>query len=417
MPLSNWPTLSDDSGTGTDGTPVDHSWEQAVKDSIEAAIFSSGNPAVPPEATTDEVIAARATFANLSDRLNDIEGQIGGGTTTSPTPTSFAASENVAKNPDLLGWKSGGASAPDSFVLSGTGAAIARTGEGQSDTTHLGAGQFTMKLTFGSDEAKATQTVLDAEETIRNGAVALDGRKVSLTVRVQASIANLAKIVISDGVTSTSSSFHSGSGQPENLTVTHTLSSGATELIFYASVVQSGAAYFGGFVFSFSDNPAKGWVPPAHVGRRILDVNVTAAGNVGAPETDMMSYKLSPGSLRHNGVIFQALMEGYTAANATAKTVKIKVTDGTSTLTFTVFTGGQNNRAWSYAIRVKRTGVGSQQVIVTGNLNTVIFCQRQAGVLDETKELRIWATGDGNANNDIVQDYMESCLIEAGASL
>ena len=408
MPLTGWPSIVDDSGSGTDGSAADKDWSDELRASIEASLFSGTNPTVDPSETTDEVITARAGQDDLNTRLLIIEGQVGGIDT--PDSSTLAASENVARNPDLAAWKLGAAAAPDHYTLSGTGAAIARTGSGESDSVTVNAGPFSAKITYGSATARLTQIAIPTADFVANSALGLDGRKVSLTARVRASVVDLARIGFTDGVTTTYSDYHTGGGTPENLTVVHTISGSATKLEWFWEVAQSGAAYFGGAIATFADSPAPGWAPPPRYGERVLDLNVTPAGTVGAPLTDLMSYIVAPGLLRAGTVLHVECM-GFTAANATAKTCKFLWGANSTTL----FTTGHNNKAWKIDVWILRLSSGAQRVFVGGNVSTTVINLQSAATEDETNDVTIKCTGDAGATNDIVQSFMRVTLIEAGS--
>ena len=405
MPISGWPTTQDDSGTGTDGTPVDAAWGNAVRDAIEGEIFSETYPTQSPADTTDEVIAARNDFPSLDARLDDMDTHISGSVSAADS-SSLSASENVARNPDLAGWKNGASAAPDSFVLSGTGAAVARV-------TGIGAGPAAARITYGSATAVLTQSLLDTTEFSAHAALGLDGRKLSITARVKCSLVDQARVGVTDGVTTTYSVYHTGSGQPENLAIAHPISGSATKLEFFVQVVQSGTADVAGFVVTFADNPATGWELPPRTGSRVLDVNTTAAGNVGAPETDLMVYKCAANLLRKTGIVLEFEGRGHLAANATSKTLKFKF----GTLSFTLFAAGYNNKAWRYRATVIKTGASTQRVFVDGSVTNIYLDNTSTGTETDTSEIIAKFTGDANANNDIVQDYMKVTVLEPSAGI
>ena len=404
MPLAGWPTVTDDSGTATDGTAIDKALTDSIRDSIEDSVFSVANPNQSPAETTDEVVTARSTFTTLNDRLNDISGT---GATPAATSSTLAASENVAKNPDLAGWKLGSALAPDNFTLSGAGASVARV-------AGLGSGPWAARITYGAASALLTQDVIPIGEWSYQASLGTEGRKVSITMRGQCSLTNQLRVSVTDGVTTTDSSYHSGSGSPEDLTVTHTISASATKLSFYASVVQAGSGDVGGFTVTFSDSPAPSWAPPPRFGHRVLDINVTPAGNVGAPATDLMKYLIAPNLLRASGVTLHILALGYTASNATSK--KLDFVFGSKTLT--LFSATHNNKFWIFDCYVVRTGASAQIMFASGGVSTAsVALGTITAVEDDTTELTLKFVGDANANNDIVQSYMMIEAIEPSAGI
>ncbi len=72
--LASWPTVTDDSGTKTDGTIINKALTDAVKASVEDQVHSSTNTLIKPKAITDEVVTARNGEASLSARLALIGG-------------------------------------------------------------------------------------------------------------------------------------------------------------------------------------------------------------------------------------------------------------------------------------------------------------------------------------------------------
>lgn len=90
IPNSVLPT--DDSGDNTSGTKWRRVWAQAFKDAIDALTHSITNPTVAPNATTDEVILARAPYGSLKARLDAIVASITGTSTNVDIPILFGAS-------------------------------------------------------------------------------------------------------------------------------------------------------------------------------------------------------------------------------------------------------------------------------------------------------------------------------------
>lgn len=160
---------------------------------------------------------------------------------------------NLCKDPTFLIWAAGDAAAPTHWVTSGTGHAIARAGTGLGDTKRK-VGKYCAKLTAGGG---ATAYILQNLLTTASYDDFLDGLEVSKGAWVWCASAGTARLVIDDGVTSTSSDAHSGGSGWEWLTVTHTISSSATKLAFGMSVGAGGVAYLSGV------NKVLGGVPPS----------------------------------------------------------------------------------------------------------------------------------------------------------
>ncbi len=73
MTLCTRPTITNDTGTFIDGTPMDATFMGKPYDQIDAQCHSTDNPTQTPAETTDEVIEARDSFDTLADRLDAIE--------------------------------------------------------------------------------------------------------------------------------------------------------------------------------------------------------------------------------------------------------------------------------------------------------------------------------------------------------
>jgi hypothetical protein len=67
--MASWPSVTDDSGTKTDGTIFNLALTNAIKASIEDQCHSLTNTTVKPKTITDEVITARNGQPSLSARL------------------------------------------------------------------------------------------------------------------------------------------------------------------------------------------------------------------------------------------------------------------------------------------------------------------------------------------------------------
>lgn len=267
--MVSWPTLTDDTGTGQDGTPVDHTFEAAVKTSIEDQVHSSTNTTIKPKTITDEVVTARGALANLNARISPVISSAGAlivpATVALIADAQSLVHTNHIPNSDFILWSQGDAAAPDYWVLSGASATVARTGSGLGDTYQSGYGDFAVKLTNVSQEAKLTHTLVSTTSILR--CVSIKGRTVTVGVRCKASSASQASIIVDDGVGTTrggvsgNGTFHSGGGTTEWLYATHTISASATKLAVYLSVATAGAAYFGAVILDFSLYAVLGFHP------------------------------------------------------------------------------------------------------------------------------------------------------------
>lgn len=273
--------MVDDSGLFTDGTAITKAFVDSVYDTIDDQAHSTTNPTIKPKATTDEVVNARGSKATLDARLDVVLNEDGTLKTqatliTAAQVQSLLGSRNVANNGDLADWTLGGALAPDNFTLTGAAAVIARTGVAMGDTFQFGTGSgFAAKVTRVGNDWKLTQDVI-ASGVFTNFAN-VKGQTLSVAVKGKTGIASLLRIVIDDGVSTDASTYHTGGGTEEHLSVSHVISNSATKLSVYVEGTGSnGDAYFGGFIFVFSTVIPSDWQPYSIIG----DANATSKGLV-----------------------------------------------------------------------------------------------------------------------------------------
>ncbi|MFW9893799.1 MAG: hypothetical protein ACFFFO_16460 [Candidatus Thorarchaeota archaeon] len=120
--LANWPTITDDSGQGQDGTPVDKAYSDAVKASVEDNIHSANNSTIKCKDIIDEVKNARGSAASVDARL-DVEHNEDG-THKALSYASVAqlqqqlAGVNLMRNSSLYMWN--GSTVPFYFYTSGS---------------------------------------------------------------------------------------------------------------------------------------------------------------------------------------------------------------------------------------------------------------------------------------------------------
>lgn len=146
--------------------------------------------------------------------------------------------QNIIRNGDFEEWSKGTTEPPDGWLLTGTGSTITRV-------TDKKRGKYGAKVTNGAElDAYLYQWVSsDLVSYYR-------GRKVTFGCWVKTSVASVARILITDSGGSTWSSYHSGSGNWELLTLSRTVDAAANTLRFQGCVsgVTSQIAYFDGAV-------------------------------------------------------------------------------------------------------------------------------------------------------------------------
>lgn len=165
---------------------------------------------------------------------------------------------NLLADPTFRVWAAGDSAAPTHYVLAGAGAAVARTGTGLGDTSRK-RGAFAAKVTSAAATATLSQDLLPTS-AYDDG---FDSVYVSCGAWVKCSSASKARIQITDGATTTSSSYHTGGGAFEWLTITgHQISASATKLTFQLSVeATSIAAIISGPTFVLGQVPPADYIP------------------------------------------------------------------------------------------------------------------------------------------------------------
>jgi hypothetical protein len=320
--LAGWPSTVDDSGGGQDGTVVNDAFMDAIKASIEDQVHSATNTTRKPKDTTDEVVTARGNKVDLNTRISsviDADGNLvlPASLVTQAIAKTIIGSKNLAPNSDFLLWSGGDAAAPDYWILSGTGATIARTGTGLGDTQKGKYGDFAVKLTYGSATAVLSLPLLNNTDFAAR-ATGLKLRKISIGAWIKTGIANHAQLLISDGVTSTAAT-HTGSGNLEWVTVTHTISNSATQLTAIFQVIAAGSAYVANVMPVLSDIPPADFIPCAMQKGAIV---FKIVGNV-STGTDKDRYISGA-----PGIVTDVQLEAKTAPTGAALIVDVNTWDG-----------------------------------------------------------------------------------------
>jgi len=127
--------------------------------------------------------------------------------------------QNILSDSSFEEWSSGVTSAPDDWTLYGSGATILRVAG-----TH---GQYASQLTRNGTDCQMYQ---------HNYNVYHQGKTLTASEWVKCSVAGRAFITIYDGFSTTNSSYHTGSGEWEWLTVTKTLNVAATHMSIYLKI-------------------------------------------------------------------------------------------------------------------------------------------------------------------------------------
>lgn len=140
----------------------------------------------------------------------------------------------------------------------------------------------------------------------------------------------------------------------------------------------------------------------------VANINVTAVGNVGVGEDDLISYTLPANALSSDGKAVRVRAWGTAANNANAKTVKLYF--GATAILTTSLTVSVADSWWVEGL-VIRTGSSTQDTVArleeTGS-NTMDMEVSTAAITD-TATIVIKLTGEATSNNDIVN---EGLLVE-----
>ena len=119
---------------------------------------------------------------------------------------------NMVKNSSFEYWSAGTSSAPDGWTLAGAGASIARNG------ATIKAGTYSAAVTRGGADTTLTQNIAAISPNFSLNY--FDGRAITFSAWVSASVSSTTRLGIADGVGTTNSSYHTGGGGFEYLTVT-----------------------------------------------------------------------------------------------------------------------------------------------------------------------------------------------------
>ncbi len=155
---------------------------------------------------------------------------------TDITKVTFLQNPVMSRNRYMEKWNEVyGATNPDWWTVTGAGATAARS------ATASRRGAYTAALTRAGTNATLSQDV----GLLWGGTsqLSLQGKSVVGVLVVQSSLANQIRVQIDDGVTVSSSGYHTGGGTLEELSVKKTLAATATKCVVQASIEVDGATY------------------------------------------------------------------------------------------------------------------------------------------------------------------------------
>lgn len=258
MAFPNWPSYSNDTGLGQDGTEVDAAMLDAIESALETETVSATNPSVTTKGIKDEVVAARGNEASLDARISGVIDDDGvlvapASIITSSQLRDAVSFVNLLRNDTYLMWSGGDAAIPDFWALDGS-PTLARTGTGLGDTQRK-VGDFAISIT---NAGTIYQRVLDAG--IWAAVDHFETDEVSFGCWLYSSVASHVRLNIADGSSESNSSAHTGTPGWEWIELAgHTISAAATHLQAEIEVLANGTAYVSGPTFVFG-----GYAPPRH---------------------------------------------------------------------------------------------------------------------------------------------------------
>lgn len=141
-----------------------------------------------------------------------------------------------------------------------------------------------------------------------------------------------------------------------------------------------------------------------------LSVNSTAVGNVGSGEDSLMTYSIPKNTISDAGDVIEIRAFGKFGATANNKTIKLYF--GSQVL-FATDANAANDGSWEINATVIQVATSSQKASarIDSNNTTVqgdstYSAQYTAPAVDETDTIIVKCTGEGTADNDIVQHGM-----------
>jgi len=224
---------------------------------------------------------------------------------------------NFLKNGSFESWSQGTTQAPDGWLL--TSATVSR------DTTNVHLGQAAAAITVSTGTGNLRQPLPSWQVSH------LKGHSLTFCAWVKTSTTSKVKLNLADGVGSTASPYHSGSGSWQMLTVTRTVDANATTV--EAQIAFDGAATAtvdcvnlneGPMPFDFSPHPADPFLVPRNIPTSGT-VSTTSTAYVAVPDltcsnvvTDgtqsvLLVFDGSTGNTNYNGsMVFRIIRDGTT---------------------------------------------------------------------------------------------------------
>jgi hypothetical protein len=290
------PAVKDKAITSADGSvdlvtgssTVDLSVDPTLRDKAISSPDGSVVVTAGPSTVTLAVAAA------IRDKAIDSADHSVAVTTTGTVDLSVPRPHNFTFNGNFEIWGGGTSAAPTGWTLSGAGATVAK------DTGHWKIGTASVALTRVGTDCFLFQDV----GVIYPPVSFWQGQTVTVGAWVYATVANVARIAVSDNVVINNSAYHSGSGAMEFLTATVTLSNAPVNVrIYLLAATTNTTVAFDGVIFVMG-GAVSGWVPSGWRGRKAvmtlssgvttLTTNPAYYGVGGGGATDFQYFAMTP---------------------------------------------------------------------------------------------------------------------------
>lgn len=206
---------------------------------LEATTVTIADPSDPTKLARFDVSAISAAATRIFT-LPDSDG-----------PVIISSHANATPNSGLEVWANGPTSAPRGWTLLGSGASVAR------EATIVKSGSYSAALTRAGTDCQFIANSTDAY----GGQGYFRGRKYTVGAWVYATAASRARLYVRDGVSTYTSSYHSGGSTWEYLTVTFTANASATLLEYGLEVANANTTAYIDNMVCVEGDYAPNWVP------------------------------------------------------------------------------------------------------------------------------------------------------------
>lgn len=139
---------------------------------------------------------------------------------------------------------------------------------------------------------------------------------------------------------------------------------------------------------------------------RLLNINTTSVGNVGAGTDDLISYTLPAGTLAANGDTLEITCWGTYAANANNKTINVSIDAATEYTTGAIAAVGVSWQVKITYVRLTSTTQTMSITFISGFSALRAEAETSSGAATMANAIVFKLTAAGTADNDIVQTGM-----------